>query len=159
MTAAQASPTVCVEDIDRTARFYGVTLGFDVMYPRGKRGGLIVFVRGGGRLHFRAAAPRQVETIAVRLDATYACSLASNLASHGIAIFDRNAAEDGVLEAFSVCDPDGHRITLTTRARLRVIETAEEPQRRQPRRWLFDWRTNSASLVLVLQVVGFTPAV
>jgi catechol 2,3-dioxygenase-like lactoylglutathione lyase family enzyme len=174
MTAAQTSPALCVEDIERTARFYGVTLGFDVMFPRGMRGGLIVFVRGGGRLYFRPAALRQVEAIAVRLDAANAHALAQNLVSHGIAIFDCKAGEDGTLEAFSVCDPDGHRITLTTGAPLRVVtqaETAEAAQTlkekdalfargsRQPRRWLFDWRMNSPSLVFALQAVGFMPSI
>jgi hypothetical protein len=177
MTAAQTSPTLRVEDIERTARFYGINLGFDVMYPRGKRGGLIVFVRGGGRLHFWAAAPGEVEKIAIRLDTASARSLAGNLTSHGIATFDRQPSEDGRLEAFSVCDPDGHRITFTN-APLRAAtqaETAEAaqipqekqepmdtlfaPNSRRPRRWLFDWRTTSSSLVIALQAVGFTPAV
>jgi len=111
MTAAAAPTGLYVVDIERTAHFYGVTLGFDVMYPCRDGGELVVLFRGGDRVQFRAGVPNG-GVGAVCVSVANAHALARDFATHGVSLFGRRTRQDGEVGKFVICDPDGHRITF-----------------------------------------------
>jgi catechol 2,3-dioxygenase-like lactoylglutathione lyase family enzyme len=133
ITERASAPTLFVRSIERTAAFYGLKLGFAVMFPGD--GSLIVICRGGDWLRFKeggesvhevrpAGAPRWHVSVQV----PDADALAADFLAHGATFFGSLSDRPGGLRGFEIADPDGH-ILLFAQPQVRQFEPATPPPR------------------------------
>ena len=111
-----SAPLLFVRSLEQTAAFYGIQLGFAVMFPgRTSDAPLIVICRGGEQIHFReggedilevrpAGAPRWRAAIQV----PDADALAADFVAHGVSLQAPPCDRPDGLWGFEVVDPDGH---------------------------------------------------
>ncbi len=111
-----SAPLLFVRCLEQTAAFYGIQLGFAVMFPgRTSDASLIVICRGGEQIRFReggedivevrpAGAPRWRAAIQV----PDADALAADFVAHGVSLSAPPCDRPDGLRGFEVADPDGH---------------------------------------------------
>ena len=133
-------PPLFVPSLEQTAAFYGIRLGFAVMFPgRMSDASLIVICRGGEQIRFRegggdvlevrpAGAPRWHAAIQV----PDADALAADFVAHGVLLSTPPCDRPGGLRGFEVADPDGH-ILLFAHPQVETVEATVPASRPVPK--------------------------
>jgi catechol 2,3-dioxygenase-like lactoylglutathione lyase family enzyme len=115
-TEGMSAQALLVRCIEQTAVFYGLKLGFAVIFPApASEASLIVICRDGEQLCFREGAdsilddgldgaPRRKVSISVPdVDA-----LAADFVAHGVSLISRPSNKADGVRSFEVVDPDCH---------------------------------------------------
>jgi catechol 2,3-dioxygenase-like lactoylglutathione lyase family enzyme len=124
-----SAPTLFVRSVKQTAAFYGVKLGFAVIFPGpSSDASVVVICRGGDQLCFRevgesvqevrpAGTPRWHASVRV----PDADALAADFLAHDVPLSAPLSDRPGGLRGFEIVDPDGH-VLLFAHPQISLVE-------------------------------------
>jgi catechol 2,3-dioxygenase-like lactoylglutathione lyase family enzyme len=143
ITVRGTAPTLFVRSIEETAAFYGLKLGFAVIYTRSRDVSLIVICRGGEKLCFREGGDSVHEVRPAGAPRWHACirvpdadGLAAHLLARGVPLLAAPSDMPDGLRGFEVADPDGHILLFAHR---QVREAKPAPEQRPAAKAAMDW--------------------